>query len=102
MTHAQVLYRCTELSEKGGELPSWEGEWELYWKGNELQKGHGEKLFHAEEATAIKTLTANCDNGELKMFKMKLQLDKATLLQVHKKEKLIINTGPQGRKMPHG
>lgn len=45
-------------------------------------------LIHAEEATAIKTvsLTANCDNGELKMFKMKLQLDKATLLQVHKKE----------------
>lgn len=45
MTHAQVLYRCTELSEKGGELPSWEGEWELHWKGNELQKGHGEKLI---------------------------------------------------------
>lgn len=79
MTHAQVLYRCTELSEKGGEssLPGRENG-NYTGKVMSYRKVMGKNyLIHAEEATAIKTvnLTANCDNGELKMFKIKLQLE---------------------------
>lgn len=51
---------------------------ERYWA---TERSWGKDSIHAEEATAIKTvsLTANCDNGEIKMFKIKLQLDKGTL-----------------------
>lgn len=82
-TGAQNLLKKVESSPRGRENGNYTGKVMSYRKV--MGKNY---LIHAEEATAIKTvsLTANCDNGELKMFKMKLQLDKATLLQVHKKE----------------